>query len=449
MTIQVSRYFTPNELNQLAKECGFHKRCSGKIDGNLFLNLIVYHKECLKHQSLDQLCISLNQQYGIDITKQSLHERFNNYAVSFLKNALEKVMSKHLNKDRILKKINGFTRILIKDSTCFQVNENLQEQFPGCGGASSKASVRIQFEFNILSGEIVSLSLNPFTTQDSTDSITTIENVNPGELIIRDLAYMRINTLQGIITRLAFFCSRLSPNYNVYEMKAGKQVQIDFKKIRSYMIKNKLTLIEKKVFITLKKPIEVRLIINLLPDAVVAERMRHLKIKQRRKGRRLMPLAERYTARCFFNLFITNASDEQISKEALCELYKFRWQIELLFKVWKSIWKIHEIKKVNVFRFQCYIYARLLIITMSWNIIWNLIHATIETGNVIPSIDKCNKFILHSLEKMRDLLSGNLNNLKFYIRFLCSRINYLLLERHGKRKSQFEQILLWDKECTA
>ena len=113
----------------------------------------------------------------------------------------------------------GINRILIKDSVCFQVDESLLKAYPGSGGSGSKASVRIQFEYDLLGGKINDLSLNAFNDQDATDAIATVELLKTGDLIIRDLAYVGLQALQEIIRKAAFFLCRLSPNVKVYECK--------------------------------------------------------------------------------------------------------------------------------------------------------------------------------------------------------------------------------------
>ena len=68
----------------------------------------------------------------------------------------------------------------------------------GSGGSASKAAVRIQFEYDLLNGKIIDLSLNPYTRQDATDSLETIDLTQEGDLILRDLAYMSLKVLQEI-----------------------------------------------------------------------------------------------------------------------------------------------------------------------------------------------------------------------------------------------------------
>ena len=71
LTAEIKPYFSEKELNQLSKEAGFTRRTS-KLDGARFLSLILFHKEDLKSQSLNGLCLSAMHDHNIDIKKQSL-----------------------------------------------------------------------------------------------------------------------------------------------------------------------------------------------------------------------------------------------------------------------------------------------------------------------------------------------------------------------------------------
>jgi hypothetical protein len=53
---------------------------------------------------LNDLSLEARERHGIDIKKQSLHDRFNEYAPVFLKAALEKLLQK-----QVLKHVNVMT----------------------------------------------------------------------------------------------------------------------------------------------------------------------------------------------------------------------------------------------------------------------------------------------------------------------------------------------------
>lgn len=326
LDVAIDPFFTEKELNQLAIDSGFVRR-KGKLNGSLFLDLIVFNSDHLKNQSLNDLSILLKDGHEIDITKQSLHERFNENALIFLKDALEQLIGKKFNIEQFsFGYSKQFNRILIKGSTCFQIDEPLAEYYPGSGGSGSKASVRIQFEYDILSGGINDLSLNAFNDQDAKDSVATMELTKQRDLIIRYLAYMSLEALQLIVKNLVFFLYRANPNVYIYEKQGDEYKKIDFIKITAFMRKYNLGSIQREVYLGCKEKFQVRLIIYLLSEQQVAKRLRNAVQNNKKKGGN-GNLSKEYKARAFLNLFITNASEEQIPMDHVWQLYRLRWQI--------------------------------------------------------------------------------------------------------------------------
>ena len=388
-------------MDQLAREAGFVQRKS-KLSGSLFLDLIVFNSENLKRQSLNDLSVLLNNAHGIDMTKQSLHDRFNQFAVVFLKDALEKLLHKQLDVEAYLLNLKGINRILIKDSVCFQVDESLLAAYPGSGGSGSKASVRIQFEYDLLGGKINDLSLNAFNDQDATDAIATVDLLKAGDLIIRDLAYVGLQALQEIIKKTAFFLCRLSPSAKVYERKGDQYVEIAFKKVRSDMEKRGLSMMEKEVYLGKKAKLKTRLVIHRLPAEEVEKRLRKAKQNNKKKGRN--GLSKEYIARAHLNLFITNVAAQIVPTRNVWRLYRLRWQIELTFKIWKSICDIEKVKKVKKTRLECYIYSKLILIVLGWKIIWRTARRLFSQERKALSFYKSFKTLMRvKLSEVRDI----------------------------------------------
>lgn len=57
-----------------------------------------------------------------------------------------------------------------------------------------------------------------------------------------------------------------------------------------------------------------------------------------------------------YGIYITNLPAE-IEKEEIHSIYSLRWQIELLFKVWKSAIDLAHCKPMKIERFMCYFIA--------------------------------------------------------------------------------------------
>jgi hypothetical protein len=70
-----------------------------------------------------------------------------------------------------------------------------------------------------------------------------------------------------------------------------------------------------------------------VPEEVANRRRQQARETAKRKGR--TPSAE-YLELLGWSLFITNVPGEDLTWKAVIVLYRARWQIELLFKLWKS-----------------------------------------------------------------------------------------------------------------
>jgi len=266
VNVEINSFFTSAEIEQLAREAKFVQRENAvKLDGATFLALLVFNSESLKKQSLNDLTIDLQTKYDIEIAKQSLNERFNDFAISFLTNALTQLLRKQLSINRLALDCERFQRILIKDSVCFQIDESLKALYPGSGGSGSEAAIRIQFEYDLLGGTITDLTINAFNEQDAKDSLTTIEKTRSGDLIIRDLGYMNLEVLRKLITKLVLFICRVNPNTKIYELKNGTLVELNFVDIKRSMMQCNMTSWEKDVYLSRQQRVHVRLIMCLLP----------------------------------------------------------------------------------------------------------------------------------------------------------------------------------------
>ncbi len=82
-------------------------------------------------KSLSEECEFLASEFNIEVTKQSLDERYNTYAVGFMKRCFGKVLNEVLVRERSWAGFGGiFGRIRIGDSSSFQLPSNLALKKP-------------------------------------------------------------------------------------------------------------------------------------------------------------------------------------------------------------------------------------------------------------------------------------------------------------------------------
>src|SRR5262249_48477239 len=92
-------------------------------------------------------------------------------------------------------------------------------------------------------------------------------------------------------------------------------------------------LIEKHISIGTIDLVAARLIASRVPDQVVNERRRAAKKRAKKKG---YTPSKTHLELLAWNLFITNVPSAIWSSITVVKAYPIRWQIELIFKSWKS-----------------------------------------------------------------------------------------------------------------
>lgn len=103
--------------------------------------------------------------------------------------------------------------------------------------------------------------------------------------------------------------------------------------------------------------VPVRLIALPVPTAVAEERRRKAQQKAKRDHRNV---SQHHLDWLDWNIFITNLEAERMTTAQLCQLYGLRWQIELIFKLWKSYARLDHVRQWGAVRLLCQFYARLL-----------------------------------------------------------------------------------------
>jgi hypothetical protein len=121
---------------------------------------------------------------------------------------------------------------------------------------------------------------------------------------------------------------------------------------------------EIEVYLGLKKQVRVRLIFQKLPPAVWEERLRKVKRTAQRKQH---GLTAKHLVLQAWNLFTTNVPPTWLDSQQVLGLYRVRWQIELLFKLWKSQAKLSQVGHYRHARIVCQLYARLIaVVLFNW-----------------------------------------------------------------------------------
>jgi hypothetical protein len=106
----------------------------------------------------------------------------------------------------------------------------------------------------------------------------------------------------------------------------------------------------------------------------VANRRRQKLIAETRRKDGRMPSRERL-AWCDWTILVTNVPEEMLTPKEAAVLYRARWQIELLFKRWKSLGLIAELAGSTTARQMVRLWARLLaVLVQHWLLLCSAWH---------------------------------------------------------------------------
>jgi IS4 transposase len=371
----------------------------------VFIDIVLYIASSIEKISLEQACSEISDLHGIEIKKQSLDGRFHQGALDFILLLLSEVVKNQLLAEIEPDFLNEFNRVRLIDSTKFNIPKNLMEIFKGFNGRGiNSAGVSIQYEFDMKQGEIINLELFGATKSDSKYAEETVENIKANDLVIRDLGYYRTTTLRNIHLKDAFFISRLNAKADVYkENDAGELTKICFSELYNKMIATKNNELEIEVYLGKTKQLPVRLIVNLMPEEIYNKRVKKIDYYNKANGHKT---TKEIKDRMRFNLFITNISADKMSAEKISILYKIRWQIELVFKCWKSHMGIDKLQKMKYERFTTILYAKLLLIIINNEIINNIRCKFYREKNKLLSMMKCIKSMREHSCLTREMISN-------------------------------------------
>jgi len=387
-----------------------------------FFNTLLYCASRSETCSLSQASTRVQDQISVSISKQGIDNRFNEGSVAFVKSIFRDCLENEFHKVIVPDFFSAFNRVLIKDATRFIVPDRLKEYFKGTG---SKSGVSIQYEYDIKNGRTTDMTITDAKRCDLVDAKETISKVLPGDLIIRDLGYFILSLFSEIKKAKAFFLSRL--NVKCYVFKEYEETTISFKELYIQMTQIKRSLFEFSATVGSQERLPVRLIVQLVPEEIYKERIRKIEKQNKKSGYKT---SSDYKVRCRFNLFITNVEEKYLPKEAVYKAYKIRWQIELMFKHWKSTCSINNLQPMKYERFICLLYAKLILITINLQLIRNFQGYYFQSRNKLLSEDKCFKTLTKGFDRLLQILkqegSKSINEL--------NKIAELFSKEHWKEK---------------
>jgi hypothetical protein len=269
-------------------------------------------------------------QLGVTVTPQAVEKRFTDRLIGFLRAGLEHVLEHAVAADPVaIPLLERFTAVEIGDSTTVTVPDDYAAEFPGCGGKadSGKAAVKIQTTWDLRTGKLTKLEVQPGRHSDAKSEAAEAP-VRCGSLLIRDLGYFCLERFQRWDAEGASWISRWQPGTAVFDADGQPLDLRDY--VRQHQGSRPIDL---PILLGAAERLPCRLIVLRVPQEVADRRRQKAYEKAQKHGR--TPSQESLDW-CDWTIYVTNCPAALLSWKEVVVLYRVRWQIELLFKLWKS-----------------------------------------------------------------------------------------------------------------
>lgn len=324
LTGALARALSSDDIDQIGRETGQSQRLRTITPSRLFLSLIVALGSGAI-ESLADLLREFNHQNGVAVAYKAFYNRLaRDSFVTFMRQMFARLIE-HLSIQTLTPvgrtALARFKDIVIQDGSSFAVKRTLRSVFPGRFTTTEPAAVELHVTFSGFADEASVVELAPDTKaeRDFLPKASTLKD----KLLLADRGYPSVRYFEDVHEQGGSFLVRLTCSYNPWVHAAwveGKRVP-------------------------LPKPVRLS---NFI--AQQAGRRMDLDVEfTRGKGQDgvrfrvlVLPGNEQTMTR-----LCTNLPRTPFSLDLVGRLYRLRWQIELLFKEWKSYANLHKFDTGN------------------------------------------------------------------------------------------------------
>jgi Transposase DDE domain len=338
-----------DEAIRLAHETGLVRRNS-KLTGPLLLLVLV--AGFIQHPTASyNILAQVAADYGVLVTRQAVQQRLTAAAVAFFQHLLGQSLHLLATHCRLsLPLLTQFAAVYLLDSSQVALPPALAAAYPGTGGDGPAAGVKWQVLWELLSGSFREILAQPAKESDQRYD-GYLAQVRAGSLILFDLGYVALTRLQQLLVRQVYFICRWNPRFEAFTL-AGQPFDL-----RAHLAACTQPQIELDLRVGVQAQVPVRVVAVRLPPTVREQRRRRAHATERKRG---FTYSAAYKALLDWNVYVTNVPPARLTGAQVSQVYRLRWQVELLFKLWKMQGALDRVAGRQAGRVMCELYAKLI-----------------------------------------------------------------------------------------
>lgn len=372
--------------DQLACATGFVRRAS-PLSGSRFARILVFSW----WQDPAATCearADMAHALGCPVSAQAIDKRFTPRCAAFLRallaQAVQMAVKAEVKADPVgVPVLQRFTSVEICDSSVVCLPSSLSEEWAGCGHATEAqtAALKLTVRFDLSSGKLHGPLLTAARTHDRRAASQLAQELDPlpvGGLHIGDLAFFSLEQFSAWDRQGCYWLSRLKGGVVVAGCDGERWDLPSWLGVHCSQVAQG---VQTPILLGATQCLPARLIAQRVSAGAAKKRRTEMEVEAKREGR---VVSAHEWALADWTLLVTNCLPYQLSVEEALALEGGRWQIELLFKRWKSLGQIDEWRTHNPWRILCEVYAKLLIMVLQhWLVIagsWHMAERSLWRG---------------------------------------------------------------------
>lgn len=346
----------------VAKATGCVQR-KRKFSGASLLQTLVFGWHQHPDASLEQLA-STAAVGDVLVTDTAVHKRFTPQAAKFLHAMLEEACSLVVQAahDVPLPLLRRFSAVILEDSSSLSLPNELAEIWRGCGGNQdhTAAAVKLHVRWERKRGRLWGPKLTDGRASDRRSPLNA-EPVEPGSLSVKDLGYFNLAHIVQRRRAGAYTLTRWQAGTALFT-PAGKALRV-----QSVLPQRVGQMKQLQVLVGATAWHPMRVLLLKVPKKVGDQRRKDLLADAQRRGQSLSAETLRLAD---WTILLTDVPAKRLRFEEALVLLRERWQMELLYKLWKADGLIDEWRTENPWRVLCELYAKLLgLLLQHWLIV--------------------------------------------------------------------------------
>lgn len=331
------------------------------FDGASLCQTLVFGWLTTPAATLDELC-QMGARCGALVTPQGLQQRFTKPLADTLKLVLDAAVEQMIaTTPAAIALFARFQGIYLQDSSVLTLPPALAEVWQGCGDATKTghtAVLKLSTRLDLCSGALHGPILHAGRVHDRT-AAAALPVLPAGSLRLTDLGYFAQRDLAAIDAAGGFFLTRIQVGTGVRTTADGP-----LRTLRGVLEEQHTDTVELDIQLGAVQRLPCRLLAQRVSETVAAQRRRRLKDEARRRGE-TVSAERRYLTT--WTIMATNVPADQLSLQDALVLLRARWQVELLFKLWKDGSQIDTWRTEHPWRILCEVYAKLIgVVIQHW-----------------------------------------------------------------------------------